>query len=73
MMSRWAVPLDDTNTMLIEFRHVCETDSMTTPEWWADRNIMLPGQLAADFDEVASCTPAITRPRSRSSRSPLMA
>ncbi len=27
MMSRWAVPLDDTNTMLIEFRHVCETEA----------------------------------------------
>ena len=49
MMTRWALPIDDTNTMLIEFRHVCETDSTTTPEWWADRNIMLPGQLAADI------------------------
>ena len=36
MMSRWIVPLDDTNTMLIEFRHVCETEGVT-PEWWADR------------------------------------
>ena len=26
MMTRWAVPIDDTNTMLIEYRHVCETD-----------------------------------------------
>jgi len=57
MMSRWAVPLDDTNTMLIEFRHVCETDSTTTPEWWADRNIMLPGQLAADSYEEGQLHP----------------
>ncbi len=57
MMSRWAVPLDDTNTMLIEFRHVCETDSTTTPEWWADRNIMLPGQLAADTYEEGQLHP----------------
>jgi phenylpropionate dioxygenase-like ring-hydroxylating dioxygenase large terminal subunit len=51
MMSRWIVPLDDTNTMLIEFRHVSETEG-ATPAWWADRSIMLPGQLAADsYDE----------------------
>jgi phenylpropionate dioxygenase-like ring-hydroxylating dioxygenase large terminal subunit len=46
MMSRWLVPVDDTNTMFIEFRQVSETDGVT-PAWWADRNIMLPGQLAA--------------------------
>jgi hypothetical protein len=28
MMSRWIVPLDDTNTMLIECRHVSETESV---------------------------------------------
>ena len=48
MMTRWIVPLDDTNTMLIEFRHVSETEGVT-PVWWGDRAIMLPGQLAADF------------------------
>jgi nitrite reductase/ring-hydroxylating ferredoxin subunit len=57
MMSRWTVPLDDTNTMLIEFRHVCETDSTTTPEWWADRDIMLPGQVAADTYEQGQLHP----------------
>ena len=46
MMSRWNVPLDDTNTMLIEFRHVSDAAGVT-PEWWADREIMLPGQVAA--------------------------
>ena len=51
MMSRWIVPLDDANTMLIEFRHVCETDERVTPAWWADREIMLPGQIAADSYE----------------------
>jgi hypothetical protein len=51
MMSRWIVPLDDTNTMLIEYRHVSETEGVTTPAWWADRGIMLPGQLAADSYE----------------------
>lgn len=50
MMSRWIVPLDNTNTMLIEYRHVSETDGVT-PAWWADREIMLPGQLAADSYE----------------------
>jgi nitrite reductase/ring-hydroxylating ferredoxin subunit len=49
MMSRWIVPLDDTNTMLIEYRHVSESEP--TPEWWVDRNQMLPGQLAADSYE----------------------
>ena len=56
MMSRWIVPLDDTNTMLIEFRHVSEADGVT-PAWWADRNIMLPGQLAADSYEEGQRRP----------------
>ena len=50
MMSRWIVPLDDTNTMLIEFRHVSETEGVT-PAWWADPSIMLPGQLGTDLYE----------------------
>ena len=44
MMSRWIVPQDDTHTMFIEFRHVSET-AWVTPSWWADRGVMLPGQL----------------------------
>ena len=44
MMSRWIVPIDDTHTMFIEFRHVSETEE-TTPAWWADRDVMLPAQL----------------------------
>jgi hypothetical protein len=44
MMSRWIVPEDDTHTMFIEFRHVSEADGVTPP-WWADRSVMLPGQL----------------------------
>ena len=56
MMSRWIVPVDDTNTMFIEFRHVSETEGVT-PEWWADRNIMLPGQLAADSYETGQRHP----------------
>ena len=50
MMSRWIVPVDDTSTLFIELRHVSETEGVT-PVWWADRNIMLPGQLAADSYE----------------------
>ena len=57
MMSRWIVPLDDTNTMLIEFRHVSETDGVVTPAWWADRGIMLPGQLGADSYEESQRRP----------------
>jgi phenylpropionate dioxygenase-like ring-hydroxylating dioxygenase large terminal subunit len=56
MMTRWTVPLDDTNTMLIEYRHFCETDGVT-PAWWADRDIMLPGQLAADTYEEGQLHP----------------
>ena len=56
MMSRWIVPLDDTNTMLIEFRHVSETEGVT-PAWWADRNIILPGQLAAESYEAGQRNP----------------
>src|ERR1700728_1666824 len=55
MMSRWIVPLDDTNTMLIEFRHVHESEP--TPEWWVDRNQMLPGQIAADSYEAGQRRP----------------
>ena len=57
MMSRWIVPLDDTNTMLIELRHVSETEGVVTPDWWADRSIMLPGQLAADTYEESQRRP----------------
>jgi nitrite reductase/ring-hydroxylating ferredoxin subunit len=57
MMSRWCVPLDDTNTLLIEFRHVCETDDVTTPAWWADPSIKLPGQLAVEPYEMAQLHP----------------
>jgi hypothetical protein len=56
MMSRWIVPLDDTNTMLIEFRHVSETDGVT-PAWWADRDQMLPGQVAASSYEEGQRRP----------------
>jgi hypothetical protein len=56
MMSRWIVPVDDTNTLFIEFRHVSETEG-ETPAWWADRNIMLPGQLAADTYEAGQRNP----------------
>jgi hypothetical protein len=56
MMSRWIVPVDDTNTMFIEFRHVSETEGVT-PAWWADRAIMLPGQLAADSYEAGQRQP----------------
>jgi hypothetical protein len=56
MMSRWIVPVDDTNTMFLEFRHVSETEGVT-PAWWADRNIMLPGQLAADSYEAGQRQP----------------
>ena len=47
MMSRWIVPIDDTNTMFIEFRHIAEAEDATppTPPWWGDRNVMLPAQL----------------------------
>jgi phenylpropionate dioxygenase-like ring-hydroxylating dioxygenase large terminal subunit len=44
MMSRWIVPVDDTHTLFVEFRHVSETEGVT-PSWWADRSVMLPGQL----------------------------
>jgi len=57
MMSRWIVPLDDTNTMLIEFRHVSETADVVTPDWFADPSIMLPGQLGADTYEKGQRRP----------------
>jgi len=57
MMSRWIVPLDDTNTMLIEFRHVSVTEGVVTPDWWADRSIMLPGQLGAETYEEGQRRP----------------
>src|SRR5262249_9497195 len=55
--SRWIVPLDDTSTMLIELRHISETEGVVTPDWWADRGIMLPGQLAADTYEESQRRP----------------
>jgi hypothetical protein len=57
MMSRWIVPQDDTHTMFVEFRHVSETEG-ATPAWWANRDIMLPGQLPdADSYEASQRRP----------------
>jgi nitrite reductase/ring-hydroxylating ferredoxin subunit len=56
MMSRWIVPVDDANTMFIELRHVSEAEGVT-PAWFADCDIMLPGQLAADSYEAGQRHP----------------
>jgi hypothetical protein len=58
MMSRWIVPMDNTNTMFVELRHVSETEGVTTPAWWADRSSPLPGQLAAESYEAGQRNPA---------------
>lgn len=57
MMSRWIVPIDNTNTLLIELRHVSETEGVVTPAWWADRATAIPGQLAAPTYEEAQRRP----------------
>ena len=44
MLSRWIVPVDNTQTMFVEFRHVSETAGVT-PTWVTDQQVMLPGQL----------------------------
>jgi hypothetical protein len=56
MLSRWVVPIDNTNTMFIELRHVSETEGVT-PAWWADSTIMAPAQLAADSYEAGQRQP----------------
>ena len=56
MMSRWVVPLDDTNTMLIELRHVGETEG-ATQTWLADRSIEVPGQRARGTYEESQRRP----------------
>ena len=43
--------------MLIEFRHVSETEGIVTPDWWSDRSIMLPGQLGAETYEESQRHP----------------
>ena len=52
MMTRWIVPRDDTSTMLLELRHISETEERE-PAWWLDREQMLPAQLpiSEDFRE----------------------
>jgi hypothetical protein len=55
MLSRWVVPVDDTNTLLLELRHVSETASVT-PRWWAE-NVMAPAQLAAESYEAGQRKP----------------
>jgi nitrite reductase/ring-hydroxylating ferredoxin subunit len=56
MMSRWIVPVDDTDTMLVELRHVSESAGVT-PAWFADRSVMGPGQMAAASYEEAQRHP----------------
>jgi phenylpropionate dioxygenase-like ring-hydroxylating dioxygenase large terminal subunit len=55
MMSRWVVPMDDTNTMFVELRHVSESEG-ATPAWLADR-VMLPAQAAAETYDAAQRHP----------------
>jgi nitrite reductase/ring-hydroxylating ferredoxin subunit len=55
MLSRWILPVDDTNTLLIELRHVSEMPGVT-PRWWADK-VMAPGQLATDAYEASQRKP----------------
>jgi nitrite reductase/ring-hydroxylating ferredoxin subunit len=55
MLSRWIVPVDDTNTLFLELRHASETTGVT-PGWWTD-NVMTPGQLAADAYETSQRKP----------------
>jgi nitrite reductase/ring-hydroxylating ferredoxin subunit len=57
MMSRWIVPIDDRNSMQIELRHISETPGIETPAWWADRSVMLPGQMPPDTYEEAQRRP----------------
>jgi hypothetical protein len=57
MMSRWVVPIDDTNSMYIELRHVSETPGIETPDWWSDRSQMLAGQMPPDTYEEAQRRP----------------
>ena len=71
MLSRWIVPQDDTHTMLIEFRHVSESEGVT-PAWFADCSRMIPGQFAADSYEAGQRHPVTMKPRSGSGRSPSM-
>jgi len=56
MLSRWIVPMDDTHTMFIECRHVSETPG-ATPAWWADRDVRIPAQLAAETYEAGQRQP----------------
>ena len=44
MMTRWIVPRDDTSTMILELRHISESEERE-PAWWLDRDQMLPAQL----------------------------
>ena len=50
------MPLDDTNTMLIELRHVSETEG-TTPAVVGRPQHMLPGQTRADTYEESQRQP----------------
>jgi hypothetical protein len=42
--------------MLIELRHVSESEGVT-PAWWADRTTMVPDQLAAESYEAGQRHP----------------
>jgi len=55
MMSRWLVPIDDTNTLFIELRHLSETEE--NPAWWVDREQMMPGQVSMGAEEESQRHP----------------
>ena len=66
MMTRWIVPRDDTSTMLLELRHISDSEERE-PAWWLDREQMLPAQLP---ESEKPSRPAATTQRLRSSGQP---
>jgi phenylpropionate dioxygenase-like ring-hydroxylating dioxygenase large terminal subunit len=55
ILSRWIVPIDDTNTLLVELRHMSEIAD-GAPAWWTDGK-MAPAQIAAASYEAAQRQP----------------
>jgi phenylpropionate dioxygenase-like ring-hydroxylating dioxygenase large terminal subunit len=69
MMSRWIVPVDDTNTMFLEFRQVSEAEGVT-PAWWAIARSWPRASLPRNPTRPVSGNRATMRHRSRNGQSP---
>ena len=70
MMTRWVVPRDDSSTMILELRHIAESEERNRPGGWTAARCCPPSFPSQTNTVNSSYSPATTRRRSASGPSP---